>query len=202
MYHLYHTESIVIGSSPSQEGSRYLSLLTEDLGLIQALAQGLREEKSKLRYTLQPYSYSTVSLVQGKIWRVVSSQEKENIFHNFGPQSKEIILCGRIFSLLKKLVAGEEKNTSLFAVMKNGIEFLKDGLTEEEIKALEYLLVLRVLRNLGHLPSSASLDELSAGTSISREFLSRILSFQKEAVDSINLALMESQLISQSFPVI
>ncbi|MEK9201705.1 MAG: DNA repair protein RecO [Patescibacteria group bacterium] len=202
MYHLYHTESIVIGSSPSQEGSRYLSLLTEDLGLIQALAQGLREEKSKLRYTLQPYSYSTVSLVQGRIWRVVSSQEKENIFHNFGPQSKEIILCGRIFSLLKKLVAGEEKNTSLFAVMKNGIEFLKDGLTEEEIKALEYLLVLRVLRNLGHLPSSTSLDELSAGTNISREFLSRVLSFQKEAVDSINLALMESQLISQSFPVI
>ncbi len=196
MYHLYHTESIVIGSTPSREGSRYLSLLTEDLGLIQALAQGLREEKSKLRYTLQPYSYSTVSLVQGRIWRVVSSQEKENIFHQFGPQSREIILCGRIFSLIKSLVVGEEKNTTLFAVIKNGIDFLKEELTDEEMKALEYLLVLRVLRNLGHLPESLSLDTFSNGTDISREFLPHVLSFQKEAVNSINIALMESQLIS------
>ena len=196
MYHLYHTESIVIGGTPSREGSRYLSLLTKDLGLIQALAQGLREEKSKLRYTLQPYSYSTVSLVQGRIWRVVSSQEKENIFHQFGPQSREIILCGRIFSLIKSLVVGEEKNTTLFAVIKNGIDFLKEELTDEEMKALEYLLVLRVLRNLGHLPESLSLDTFSNSTDISREFLPHILSFQKEAVNSINIALMESQLIS------
>src|SRR3989344_9060093 len=80
MYRIYRTEGFVLGSSASGEASKIFPLSTKELGLIHALAQGVRETRSKLRYSLQDYMLSSFDLVRGKNgWRVTSAIGEENL---------------------------------------------------------------------------------------------------------------------------
>ena len=48
MHHIYHTEGIILGSRNFGEAGKYYYLLTRDLGLVYASAQGVRKMSSKL----------------------------------------------------------------------------------------------------------------------------------------------------------
>lgn len=195
MYHIYNTEAFVIGSFAHEEGSRRISLFTRDLGLIRALAQGVREEKSKLRYSLQPYSHTHVSLVHGKTWRIVFAHTQSNFLLDFGITSEKSVALARIFSLIRSLVIGEEKNVDLFLILKNGFEFLKSEHTKEEMIAFEHLIVLKILKNLGYLPSVPDVDALSATAEFNNDLLSHAASLRAQTLKLINTALSESQLL-------
>src|SRR5690349_11857408 len=74
MYAIHTTPGFIIGSRPYGEAGKMLSIFTRDLGLVLAAAQGIRLEKSKLRYSAQDYSFGTFSLVRGKeFWRLTNS---------------------------------------------------------------------------------------------------------------------------------
>ncbi|MDP2705245.1 MAG: DNA repair protein RecO [Patescibacteria group bacterium] len=202
MYHIYHTEAFVIGGTAHEEGSRRVYLFTRDLGLIHALAQGIREEKSKLRYSLQPYSHTHVSLVHGKTWRIVFAHTQSNFLHYFGHLSGQSLALVRILSLVRSLVVGEEKNAELFSILKNGFQFLKSNHTEREINALEHLMVLKMLKNLGYLPASPDFDVISVDAEFNDKMLDSVFSVQAKALRFINTALAESQLLPKKSPVL
>lgn len=152
-YIKYHTEAIVLGSVPSQEASKFLELLTKDFGLIHAYARGVREITSKLRYSLQDFSYSRVDLVLAKHgWKIVSALHIENLVSVREDTKPEYIkIVTHISHLLKKLVKGEEKNEALFAHIRDGFIFLKEkGLTDSELKNFEAIFVMRILHDLGY----------------------------------------------------
>lgn len=202
MYHIYHTEAFVIGNTAHEEGSRHMHLFTRDLGLVRALAQGIREEKSKLRYSLQPYSHTNVSLVHGKTWRIVFAHTQSNFLHQFGTASQKSLALIRVLSLVRSLIVGEEKNGELFSILKNGFEFLKNNHTKEEIDAFEHLIVLKMLKNLGYLPSTEDFNAISADAQFSDEMLSRAFSLRAKALRFINTALAESQLLPKKSHVL
>jgi len=128
MYHLYHTDAFVLGGTPSGEGSKTISLFTRELGFLVASAQSVREERSKLRYGLQDFSYSEITLVRGKeFWRVTNAALKENIFQALVGSREARRMVGRIFALLRRLLAGEEKNEPLFVAVLEGLQFIKSG---------------------------------------------------------------------------
>ena len=118
-HHIYKTEGFVLGSVNIGEANQYLSLFTKDLGLVKATARSVREERSKLRYSLQHFSYSSFSLVRGRnVWRITGAQEKYNIFHDCKGDKEKQQMLARLFSLLQRLLAGEEKNEHLFKAGK------------------------------------------------------------------------------------
>ncbi len=54
--------------------------------------------------------------------------------------------------MLKRLVPDEEKNEALFDVIKSALAFLKtSALKVEELKAWEYITLLKILNELGYL---------------------------------------------------
>ena len=72
---LYSTECIVLGSVDSGEANRYISLFTREWVLC-AVARSVREEKSKLRYCLQSFSFTDATLVRGReVWRITGAEE-------------------------------------------------------------------------------------------------------------------------------
>ena len=80
MYHIHHTEGIILGSKNFGEAGRYYFIFTRDLGMIYASAQGVRKMSSKLRYILQDFSYIKIDLVKGKdFWRVASASKTNNL---------------------------------------------------------------------------------------------------------------------------
>ncbi len=76
-HYIYNTACFVVDTSPSKEADMIVTLYTEELGLIKAVAQGVRDMKSKLRYSLQEGTYGTVALIRGReMCRIVNAAKE------------------------------------------------------------------------------------------------------------------------------
>lgn len=194
-YHIYQTEGLVLRGLPYREADRSLRILTPDLGLIDASASGVRLEKSKLRYSLQEFSHSSISLVRGKAgWRVTSAALRHDFFSEFRPACRKLELAARILALLLRLVNGEEANPELFALVMDGLKFLST-VPESSLANAECLIVLRMLRHLGYIgDSSEKLEGLLASSVWTDTELGVLASHRRDAVAIINAALKETQL--------
>src|ERR1035437_3304544 len=125
-YTIHTTPALVLSSQPYREADRLYSLLTRELGLIRASAQGVRKEHSKLRGSLEPISLSTVSFVKGKeFWRITSSKVDENISIKLNNNKKLLKVITQAFALLEKMIQGETPHPELFDALE---KLIKDAL--------------------------------------------------------------------------
>jgi len=149
-YHIYTTKGIVLSERPRREADRIYSILTRDLGLVQALALGVRKEESKLRGALEPFVLSQVSLVRGKeFWRITSVEFIRRI-----PSKLPI---ARPLALLELLVQGEAIQPELFDALEHPLCPTSDVGQKNEI--FEINLVSQILYHLGYLKE----EDLSLG---------------------------------------
>lgn len=144
-YQHYVTEGFVLGHLDIKESSRLLHVLTEDFGLVMALAQGVREPKSKMRTNLQDYSCLNLGLVRGRdFWRITSAEENSWMSSiNSVPRTCPAVI--RIFSLVRRLVQGEAKDQELYQIIK---EVLQN-------KDSELIAVAKILKQLGYLKAES-----------------------------------------------
>lgn len=195
-YHTYTTDAFILGSRPSGEGSKYVYLFTKELGLLGAHAQGSREIKSKLRYALDDLSYSKISLVKGKnSWKLTNAMPNKNFFAQFSLERSKLLLCANALALIKKLVAGEEKNTKLFEILQQGFAFLEqNNLSEEDIHNAEAIFMLRILNNLGYFGASKTLENFALTDFWNQTLLAEMSRERKNAIFAINKSLEASHL--------
>jgi DNA repair protein RecO len=184
MHHIYTTPAFVIHSTSHGEDGKFLLMFTEDFGMIGATAQGIRLPNSKLRYHLQDFSYSNISVVRGKeVWRVTGAHE---ISH-----TKNTYLHLKILKFLKRLLHGEEKNEKLFKIIK---ELYKTQIKEEDYDAVECVTVLRILNTLGYIRNTDRLNMFLENTFINDDIIKQINKDKITVIKVINSALKESQL--------
>ncbi len=196
MYHLYHTDALVLSSAPSGEGSKMISLFTKEFGFLTASAQSVREERSKLRYGLQDFSYSEMALVRGKeFWRITHVVLKENLLQELLGSREAQRMIGRIFALLHRLLAGEEKNEPLFIAVLEGLQFMQTKQVSATVDGVEIVLVLRILYLLGYLAPRGEFDPfLSQSALWDESIISNALLFRTLAISEINHSLQQTQL--------
>ncbi len=197
-HHVYNTEAFVLESSSLGEANKFYLIFTRELGMIRATAQGVRLLKSKLRYSLQDFSYLTLSVVRGKdLWRITNAKIEENLYTRYCNEKDIMHVIAQVFVLIKRLIPGEEKNEELFDVLTQAFSFLKEvareALTKEHSKAFEYILVLKILHNLGYVGSIKDLDVFITKT-WSVEVLRDMNDVKKQAIQEINRSLKETQL--------
>lgn len=192
---IYHTEGIVLSSINTGESNRFLYILTKDMGLVPALAQGVRELKSKLRHSLNTLSHTHIDLVRGKeVWRATNTQSIRSFSSLVGDKDK-IALYARLSSLIRRLMPGESAHETLFEEFLSGLGFLeRETLNAEELRSFETLAVLRILRELGYWGEAKKFEEFSNEAAWSREELLRFSRVRVEANRYINHALKESHL--------
>lgn len=156
MRHKYPTRALVLSRTPIAEESTLLTLLTRDVGLVRARAQGLRKSGAKLAGTLPTLAESDVILVEGKDgWRVSGAILEENWFSRLTPLAR--IRAGRIAALLLRLVSGEAPDERMFDSFTSYLSTLAT-LPEDKHAAAECLAALRILSTLG-LDAGDTLDE-------------------------------------------
>ena len=108
MHHIYQTEGIVLERRPVGEAGIYVSIFTRDFGFLRADARGCRSLASKLRYSLQDFSRSNISLVRGRnSWRVTGAYLIENLNSELKECREKLFLSARVFSLLRRLLHGD-----------------------------------------------------------------------------------------------
>lgn len=184
MHHIYTTPAFIIHSTPYGEAGKFILLFTREFGMIGALAQGIRLNKSKLRYHLQDYDYSNVSIVRGKeIWRITGAGEIEG-------NSRNTVLRIKVLKLLKRLLHGEEKNERLFALIKSLYE---NNIEERDQDIVECLIIMKILDILGYIQKNKYIEFLE-GDIYSSEMIDKARDRKKDIVSAINLALRESHL--------
>jgi DNA repair protein RecO len=161
MYHIYQTTGWILGGINVGEANRFIDIFTSELGLVRGIAQGVRKLNSKLRYGLQDYSFGKISLVKGKlVWRIVGVEKSEE-FNWIYKDKKVFQLVCRIFSLLKRLIRGEEQDRAVFEDLDQVIRFMGENkLSKEQLLSLEIILVFRILQKLGYVGRDGRFDHL------------------------------------------
>lgn len=188
MRHKYETRGIVLARTNVGEATTFVTLLTSELGLVYARAQSLRKPGAKLAAALTTFAESSLILVRGKEgWRIAGAILEENWFVKLGDSSSRE-RAARIAGLLLRLVAGEERDSQLFSIMKASLETMVTMPDEQE--AIEILAVLRLLAALG-----LDIGEISGDTgSFSPTLLSNILENRVAYIARINNGIAASGL--------
>ena len=193
MHHIYHTEGIILGRKNYGEAGKYYAIFTRDLGMINASAQGIRKISSKLRFVLQDFSYVKIDLVRGKdFWRITSAS-KTNKLENILKSSFNVTIFANIGRLLKRLLAGEYPNSSLFTDLINGLHFLEKSKSEAESQNIEIIIVLRILNNLGYIGNNEMLKNITKSP-YEDDLIFEAGKSRKNILFEINKALNETQL--------
>src|SRR3954468_15203265 len=102
-YHIYTTNGIILKRTPFGEANILLHILTEDFGLIMASARSARLSVSKLRTTLQEYSFVSVSCIKGKNgWKITNAVDKGNFYFEYPDYTHKVL--AQISSVLLKMI--------------------------------------------------------------------------------------------------
>lgn len=194
MHHIYHTHGFITSSRNMGEANKLFVIYTKEMGLVRAVAQGVRLHKSKLRFALQDFSYARIDLVRGRdIWRVTSATTITS-FPYARSDKQSLLLTARVSKLLERLCDGEEAHPTIFDDFTQALYVLDDVNTSAETRtALELHLVLRIMNTLGYIGESGALSEYLAldFSSVKTEAL---LKERQSIIAHINKALNESQL--------
>jgi len=195
-HHVYDTDSLILGGIGMGESNRFLTVWTRELGLVRAVGKSVRASHSKLKYHLQDYSYTHVSLVRGReVWRVTGAHLIHNLYSEYtGSREKQLLLM-RVSVLLSRLLQGEESDKELFDLVISGMTFIQNTpLDTELLKDFEYVLVIRILAKLGYVGEHEDISALLSPAPFSREELTRVSSYRREALHAINNAIEVSGL--------
>ena len=201
MYHIYTSPSLILSREPSGD-SAYFRLLTRDLGLVVARAQGIRRDTSRLKGVLQEYSLATVAYVRTKAgWKITTAIAEENFFFensaigNVAENSSDRRkVMARITQSLIRFITGEENNPEIFDTVVAGFSALHQT---SEAHGVELLILARILARLGYIAADA--DSPVAALFINNsdfgvEHIAQALTEKKVLVQAINKAFKESHL--------
>lgn len=193
-HHIYHTQAIVIGSRNYGEANKILTLYTRELGLIRAVAQGIRLSKSKLRFALADYSLARVDLVKGReVWRVTSATPIKS-FGSLTQTISGVSILSHTVKLLERLLPGEDPHENIFDDVVTAYEYLTlHNDRQEFFEVTELCLVLRILKSLGYISTKEEYRNHVEGVFEPENIAIDSLP-KKTIIFEINRALRESQL--------
>jgi len=196
---LYHTDGLILGSWPTGESSRLFQIFTERLGRVTALAAGVRELKSKLRYSLIESDLVKISLVRGRgVWRIINVEPRFNLgdFNKIEP-----LECGpakraaaaRLCRLLIRFVVDEGRRANVWREAESAYEFLMaETFSPEALANFELLAMLRLLETLGYCETSPLLRPLGAPWQLTK--VETFTSHRQTALAIVEQALYHSHL--------
>ncbi len=180
MHKIHTTEGLVLRKRAVGEANVLVSLLTPDLGLLRASARSTRVSQSKLRYGLETLTLGRYAFVRGKYeWRLTSALAEERL--------RPSAAIGRVTQLVLRLVQGEEPNPKLFKTVIEGLKLLADT-PPKESEAIEIVLVLRIVAELGYLPHSEALAQF-VENDFSIELSAKALESRSLLIKAINSSL-------------
>ena len=125
---MYHTEAIVLRTSPLGEADRLFTLLTPRLGKLRATARGVRRPTSKLGGHLDPLTRSSLTINRGRNLDTIASADTLETF----PLVKE--------------------NLERLSLAIYGVELVDAFSPEEASSPQVYALFLETLQTLGTAP--------------------------------------------------
>lgn len=201
---LYHTDGLILSSRSLGEAGRLLDIFTIRLGRVTALAAGVRELKSKLRYSLQDLTSVRLSLVASRgsfrageagRWRIVHAESDNLLPPRAELADEQRIIVARLLGLISRLVVAEGSRVGLYRELTASFRFLTGTrLSQASTKSYELLAVLRLLVNLGYCRKPIWLEPFIGRQKWERTMLESFLPHHSKAAAIVDEALYHSHL--------
>lgn len=119
-----HKKAIVLGYRNYGERDRYYNLLIEDEGLRYVRVQGVRDAKSKHRYSLGLFTSPNITYLHGKEYRLIGVQEDEYL-----ATTEEYIFAMGFLTQILRMVEFEDTEQKL---LYDFVRKLHQEIVEEE----------------------------------------------------------------------
>ena len=152
-YRMYSTEGIVLGKKNIGEANQILHIFTKDLGLVRAVATGVRLEKAKLKNHIQLFSWISMQCVRGKdTWRLTSAGTLADRYPNsVDDRLKLKNIYIDITKLLRHFGVYDVPQKELYGCIKDIFtHYTEIGATEKTLRLVVPLLMLYTLGYISH----------------------------------------------------
>lgn len=194
MHQVLETDALILGGASVGERDRVIAFLSPELGLVRARVRGVRQISSKLRGALEDWTLVRAYLVRGKgEWRLTNVVLLEQLFPLL-LASGNLASCARAARLVARLAKGEGDGGALFPALLELARFSTVIRAPATQDAAETVCALRVLRGLGYLRATPSLEPLAQPGALDEATAEIARGVRAEAISAINEALAASHL--------
>lgn len=144
------TKALVLKQRNIGENDRILTLLTSDMGIIEATARSVKSTKSALSASCQLLSYSDFCLFKGKSNYIVNSAETINNFYKLRLDVVKISLAGYFCELSSFLSPTHDNSWPVLRLLLNTLHLLEED--KKDMELLKSIFELRALAISGFMP--------------------------------------------------
>ena len=126
---------------------------TKDYGSLNLFAKGIRLEKSKLRGSIETFTYAKIAFIAGKELYRLTYAEVQKPFPCIRADFFRFRTATRILRLMNEMTADEEKDLRLWELVRGAFSVLdSEAYTQERAAVFFSTFQLKFLDILGYLP--------------------------------------------------
>ena len=154
------TKGVILKRRSIGEQDAILTLLTDELGIIEASAKGIKKTKSKLSAAVQPFYYSELALLRSKDRYILTGASTIEGFHDLRYDVVKVALANYIAELICYLTPSMDQIDAIKRLFLNTLFLLsKNKKTPEFIKPV---CELRLMTLSGFMPDLVCCHECAA----------------------------------------
>ena len=147
---LVTVEGIIIGKRTIGENNCFIDILTDEYGVIEATAHGIRKITSKNAGACGLFAYSKFCLAKSGVRYTLNSAEPKFSFHGISADLEALSLAAYFAEIIKSTTAPEQEATGFLRFMAISLfEIEKKRIPLSQIKAV---FELRIATMLGFAP--------------------------------------------------
>ena len=145
------TEGIVIRETTTGENDRIVTLLTKDMGVLRAFANGAKTMRSRSLSGTQLLCYSKFSIYSGRDAYVISEAQPIEVFFELRNDIERLALAQYFCELSAELAPREDEAPEELRLILNSLHYLAQGRRPQPF--LKALTELRLLCMAGYQPN-------------------------------------------------
>ena len=145
------TRALVLRADEIKENDRLITVLSEQLGVVKAFANGAKKPKSPLHGACQPFAHGELELTRRRDTYVVTGAQARGVFHaGLAAELSRLALAGYFGALCAALAPQEEPAPAHLRLAMNALHFLNAGLRPQWL--LKAVVELRLICLAGYQP--------------------------------------------------
>ncbi len=153
---LYTVEGLVISRRDIGESSCFLDVLTDEMGLLEVSARGVKKVSAKNHAAYSIFSYCTFCVNKTKNNYTLNSVEPKYLFHGLSNDICAFSLANYFCDVMKYCASSEEQQPNLLRLMLISLYRLEGYASHGEeyiiLNKLKSVFELRLMAQIGFMP--------------------------------------------------
>ena len=148
------TVGIVIRERPIGEKDKVITILTKDIGVVEAIVRGVRNTKSRLLLGVSLFTYSEFVINEGKNNIYINDASEKHSFHSVSDDIEKMSLVFYLAELVKVLNPTGEESNDFLRLFLNSLHFISNS--ERSLKLVKSVFELKACEYIGLMPNITS----------------------------------------------